>query len=263
MSEISTQRRQHVLEVTLDRPEKKNAITMPMFSALKGIFEQAALDPELRVVILRGAGGNFSSGADLTGGEGTAPSGSLAAKTFSIVRDEVGQAILALHRLPKPTIAMLEGAAAGAGANLALACDLVYAANDARLCEIFVRRALSLDCGGSWTLPRLVGLQKAKELAFFGDWIGAREASEIGLVTGCFAPESLEQEVRALADRLARHAPLALALIKQSLDTSSQLSFAQAIDQEAAGQALCTSSEDFMEGVRAFLEGREPRFTGR
>ena len=263
MAEVSTQHRQHVLEVTLDRPEKKNAITMPMFSALKGTFEKAAVDAEVRVVVVRGAGGNFSSGADLTGGEGTAPSGSLAAKTLSIVRDEVGQAILALHRLPKPTIAMLEGVAAGAGANLALACDLVYAAEDARLCQIFVRRALSLDCGGSWTLPRLVGLQKAKELAFFGDWIGAREASGIGLVTGCFAPESLERAVRERAEHLASQAPLALALIKQSLDTSFQLSFAQALDQEAAGQALCTSSEDFMEGVRAFLEGREARFTGR
>ena len=262
MAEVSTERRQHVLEVTLDRPEKKNAITMPMFSALKGTFEQAAIDPEVRVVVLRGAGGNFSSGGDLTGGEGTAPSGSLAARTLSIVLDEVGQAMLALHRLPKPTIAMLEGVAAGAGANLALACDLVYAAEDARLCQIFVRRALSLDCGGSWTLPRLVGLRKAKELAFFGDWVGGREASEIGLVTGCFAPESLEQAVRERADHLASQAPLALTLIKQSLDTSFQLSFAQALDQEAAGQALCTSSEDFMEGVRAFLEGREPHFTG-
>jgi 2-(1,2-epoxy-1,2-dihydrophenyl)acetyl-CoA isomerase len=262
MAEISTERRQHVLEVTLDRPDKKNAITMPMFSALKETFEKAAVDADVRVLILRGAGGNFSSGADLTGGEGAAPSGSLAAKTLSIVRHEVGQAILALHRLPKPTIAMLEGVAAGAGANLALACDLVYAAEDARLCQIFVRRALSLDCGGSWTLPRLVGLRKAKELAFFGDWVGAREASEIGLVTGCFAPESLEQAVRERAERLASQAPLALALIKQSLDTSSQLSFNQALDQEAVGQALCTASEDFMEGVRAFLEGREPRFTG-
>ena len=263
MAAVSTQRRQHVLEVTLDRPDKKNAITMPMFSALKGAFEKAAVDAEVRVVVLRGAGGNFSSGADLTGGEGTAPTGSLAVKTLSIVRDEVGQAILALHRLPKPTIAMLEGVVAGAGANLALACDLVYAAEDARLCEIFVRRALSLDCGGSWTLPRLVGLRKAKELAFFGDWVGAREASEIGLVTGCFAPASLEQAVRERAEHLASQAPLALALIKQSLDTSFQLSFAQALDQEAAGQALCTSSEDFIESVRAFLEGREARFTGR
>jgi 2-(1,2-epoxy-1,2-dihydrophenyl)acetyl-CoA isomerase len=263
MAAVSTERRQHVLEVILDRPEKKNAITMPMFSALKGTFEKAAGDPEVRVVVLRGAGGNFSSGADLTGGEGSVPSGSLATKTLSIVRDDVGQAILALHRLPKPTIAMLQGVAAGAGANIALACDLVYAAEDARLCEIFVRRALSLDCGGSWTLPRLVGLQKAKELAFFGDWVGAREASEIGLVTACFAPESLEKAVRERADRLASQGPLALALIKQSLDTSFQLSFAQAIDQEAAGQALCTSSEDFLEAVRAFLEGREARFTGR
>jgi 2-(1,2-epoxy-1,2-dihydrophenyl)acetyl-CoA isomerase len=213
--------------------------------------------------VLRGAGGNFSSGADLTGGEGTAPSGSLAVKTLSIVRDEVGQAILALHRLPKPTIAMLEGVTAGAGANLALACDLVYAAEDARLCQIFVRRALSLDCGGSWTLPRLVGLRKAKELAFFGDWVGAREASEMGLLTGCFAAESLEREVRERAERLANLPPLALALIKQSLDASFGLSFAQALDQEAEGQALCTSSEDFMEGVRAFLEGRQARFKGR
>ncbi|NIV76134.1 MAG: enoyl-CoA hydratase, partial [Gammaproteobacteria bacterium] len=133
MAAVSTERRQHVLEVTLDRPDKKNAITMPMFSALRGTFEKAAGDPEVRVVVLRGAGGNFSSGADLTGGAGSVPSGSLATKTLSIVRDDVGPAILALHRLPKPTIAMLQGVAAGAGANLALACDLVYAAEDARL----------------------------------------------------------------------------------------------------------------------------------
>jgi 2-(1,2-epoxy-1,2-dihydrophenyl)acetyl-CoA isomerase len=263
MNEVSSERRGHVLELTLARPDKKNAITLPMFARLAELFEEAARDREVRVLVLRGAGGNFSSGADLSGAEaGGGADGALAPRTLSIVREDVGRAVLALHRLAKPTVAMVEGIAAGAGANFALACDLVYAAEDARLCQIFVRRALSLDCGGSWTLPRRVGLQKAKELAFFGEWVSAPEAKEIGLVTGCFPPDALEEAVRERADALAARAPLALALIKQSLDASYQLSFAEAVDQEATGQAVCTASEDFLEGVRAFIERREPRFTG-
>jgi 2-(1,2-epoxy-1,2-dihydrophenyl)acetyl-CoA isomerase len=255
-----------VVTATLNRPEKKNAITLPMFDALHRLLEAVAADREARVLVLRGAGGNFSSGADLTGGEAAGgldeTGGSLAAYTAALVRERVGRSALALHRLAKPTIAAVEGVAAGAGANLALGCDLVYAAEDARFSQIFVRRALSLDCGGSWLLPRLVGLRKAKELAFFGDWVSAPEARECGLVAQtCPAPE-LEGLLRERALRLARQAPLALSLIKQSLDSSFGLSFAEALDQEALGQATCAASDDFAEGLRAFFERRDPRFTG-
>jgi 2-(1,2-epoxy-1,2-dihydrophenyl)acetyl-CoA isomerase len=174
-----------------------------------------------------------------------------------------GRAIRALHSHPKPVVALVEGVAAGAGANLAFACDLVYAARGARFCEIFVRRGLSLDCGGSWLLPRLVGMQRAKELAFFGDWITVETAREYGLVNAIFEPDAIEAGVDEKLAALAERPPIALAQIKQSLHRASVLSMTEALEIEAVAQAACTSTEDTAEGMRAFLEKRPPQFTGR
>ncbi|MBW2272704.1 MAG: enoyl-CoA hydratase/isomerase family protein [Deltaproteobacteria bacterium] len=260
-SGLRVEREGAVVNVTFDRPDKKNALTLEIFDELRRVIDAMATDPEARVLVLRGAGGNFSSGADLSGAA-PAESWDPRQSPVALIRDRVGAAALALHRLPKPTLALVEGVAAGAGANLALCCDLVYAARGARFSQIFIRRALSLDCGGSWVLPRTVGLRRAKELAFFGDWVSAEDAEDLGLVNAVFEAESAADEVRERAGRLARQAPLALSLIKESLDASSSLSFAEALDKEAVYQGACTGSGDFAEGIAAFLEGREPDFSG-
>jgi 2-(1,2-epoxy-1,2-dihydrophenyl)acetyl-CoA isomerase len=272
MADLETKKVDGVLEVTLCRPETKNAVTVEMWEGLARAFVSADGDPEVRVVLLRGAGGNFCSGADL---RGSSPAGatetrdeetgtvSAEARSLALMRRRIAPAAVALHRLRKPTLAMVDGIAAGAGCNLALGCDLVYAAEDARFSQIFVRRALSLDFGGAWLLPRLVGLQKAKELAFFGDFIDAPAALAAGLIAGVEPGDRLETRVRERATRLARQSPLALASIKASIERALELPFAEAVDEEFVLQARCTASEDFAEGVRAFLEKRPPRFVGR
>jgi enoyl-CoA hydratase/carnithine racemase len=157
----------------------------------------------------------------------------------------------------------VQGVAAGAGCNLALGCDLVYASEDARFSQIFVRRGLSLDFGGAWLLPRLVGLQKAKELALFGEFISARDALAAGLIAGVEAPELLEARGLERAGRLASQSPVAVSSIKRALDDALHLTFAESIDREFVLQARCIASDDFAEGVAAFLEKRPPNFQGR
>jgi len=222
-------------------------------------------DGDVRAVLIRGAGGNFCSGGDLAPGPGPEgrPAGSPASVTLDSMNRIYGRMTRTLHGHPKPVVALVEGVAAGAGANLALTCDLVYASTSARFCEIFVRRGLSLDCGGSWLLPRLIGMQRAKELAFFGDWISAETAKEYGLVNAIYEPSAIDAAVEAKLVALAERPPIALAQIKQSLHRASTLSMTEALEIEAVAQAACTSTEDTAEGMRAFMQKRSPRFTGR
>lgn len=205
---------------------------------------------------MSGAGGDFCSGADLGDPEAHA--------THPLVRMRtIGSVALALHRLPKPTIAKVDGVAVGAGCNLAFGCDLVVASERARFSEIFSRRGLSIDFGGSWLLPRRLGLHKAKELAFFADLIGAVEAAQLGLVNRVVPADDLDDFVAGWAARLAASPPLALSLTKALLDDSSSMSMATAIEREAEAQAVCIGSEDGREALSAFLEKREARFSGR
>lgn len=283
LATLSIEKRGAVGRILLARPEKKNAMDPRMARELADVLDDFEADPEIRAVLIRGKGGNFCSGGDLAPDRGRgastevpvhgssveAPSapprrpGSPASVTLDVMNRVYGRAIRALHQHPKPVVALVEGVAAGAGANLAFACDLVYATPEARFCEIFVRRGLSLDCGGSWLLPRLVGMQRAKELAFFGDWIPAATAREYGLVNAIFEATSIEAAVDEKLAALAERPPIALAQIKQSLHRASTVSMAEALELEAVAQAACTATEDTAEGMRAFLEKRPPRFTGR
>jgi 2-(1,2-epoxy-1,2-dihydrophenyl)acetyl-CoA isomerase len=174
----------------------------------------------------------------------------------------VGRAALRLHDLPKPTIAAVNGAAVGAGCNLALGCDLIVAADTARFSEIFARRGLSLDFGGSWVLPRLIGLHKAKELAFLADVISAEEAERFGIVNRVVPAADLEKVVDELAHRIAAQPPVQVSITKKLLNQSLSVSMAEALEFEDVAQSLAFSSRDTAEAMLAFVEKREPKFTG-
>ncbi len=257
-----------VVTATLNRPHRRNALNGELFGALRELFEHVAHDPGDRVLVLRGAAGTFCSGGDLAGGadpagDGAAPDPEAGGsrRAVELMRRDVGRCALALHELRKPVLAAVEGTAAGAGANLAFGCDLVYATPDARFIELFVKRALTLDFGGSWLLPRLVGLRQAKRLALFGEPVGAEEALALGLVTEVLPEAGFHEAVAERAHRLAALPPLALSMIKSSLDRSAELSFAESVEVEALSQAVCSTSPDAREALAAFLEKREARYT--
>jgi 2-(1,2-epoxy-1,2-dihydrophenyl)acetyl-CoA isomerase len=237
-------------------------MNLQMFDELREVFEGVAGDRSVRVVSLSGAEGNFCSGGDLTPDDAPREDIPLRDRTLGVLRDRVAPMAKALHAVPQPTLAVVEGKAAGAGANLAFGCDLVLAAGSARFSQIFVRRALSLDCGGSWLLPRRVGLHKAKELALFGDWIEASEALALGLVNRVVPTDELGALARDWCERLASRAPGAMAAIKRSLNESSELSFSEALERETLAQVERTSSGEFAEAMAAFIERREPEFSG-
>jgi 2-(1,2-epoxy-1,2-dihydrophenyl)acetyl-CoA isomerase len=245
-----------VVTVTLNRPQVRNAVSFPMWEELRRIFQEVRQTEADRVLVITGAGGAFCAGADLSG----SPSGGQ--HSLSAMHT-VNAAALALHEVAKPTIAKVRGYAVGAGMNLALGCDLVVAADNARFSQIFVRRALSVDFGGTWLLPRLVGLHKAKELALFGDIISAKEAEEMGILNRVLSDAELDGFVADWADRLASGPPLAMQLTKRMLANSLSHSFAEALDYEAAAQTVNFASDDTQEGVVAFMEKRSPRFVGR
>jgi 2-(1,2-epoxy-1,2-dihydrophenyl)acetyl-CoA isomerase len=245
-----------VVTLTLNRPQLKNAISEPMWEGLRSVFAEVAQRDGDRVLVITGAGGAFCAGAQL--------SEDMATKRHPLVAmHPVNAAALALHDLPKPTIAKVGGDAVGAGMNLALGCDLVVAGRSARFSQIFSRRALSVDFGGSWLLPRLVGLHKAKELALFGDLLGAEEAQRLGVVNRVVDDAELDAFVSAWADRLAAGPPLALQLTKRMLSSAFSLSLHEALQWEAAAQAVNLTSCDTREGVLAFIEKRTPVFEGR
>jgi 2-(1,2-epoxy-1,2-dihydrophenyl)acetyl-CoA isomerase len=176
---------------------------------------------------------------------------------------EVGSAAMALHRLTKPTIAAVDGVAVGAGMNLALGCDVVVATERARFSEIFVRRGLTVDFGGSWLLPRVVGLQRAKELALSGRIVEAKEAERVRLVTEVVPAGELESRATELAESFLAGAPMAQMFAKQTIDAAFQISLADALSWEGEAQSVALGTEDAAEGLLAFLEKRDPVWKGK
>jgi enoyl-CoA hydratase/carnithine racemase len=249
-----------IVTITLNRPEKKNAINAAMWDELLATFQEIGQNEAVdRVVVLTGAGGAFCSGADLSSGLSVSerPRNQL----YSM--RHVSDVCMALHRLPQPTIAKVGGVAAGAGANLAFGCDLIVASDEARFTEIFARRGLSIDGGGSWLLPRLIGLHRAKELAFFADIISAKEAESFGLVNRVVPAGELDAFVDDWAGKLATGPPIALAQTKYLLNNSFQVTLEQAVEDEGRSQTVNMSTADTGEALAAFLEKRPPNFRGR
>lgn len=267
MDSTLVERNDGLVTVLFNRPEKKNAVTAADWATLDRVLTEVANNPGDRALMLTGVGGNFSAGADLSGGMNgdTDNSGLTGGERQSILYEmrAVGEIINRLHRLPKPTIAAVDGVAYGVSLGLALACDLIVASDRARFCEVFVKRGLALDGGTSWTLPRQVGLRRAKQIAFLGDVIGAEEALAWGMVNEVVPADDLTKVATAWARRLASGPTTALSLIKRLLDASSSLTFEQAIEDEARAQHIAFTTSDMAEGIQAFIERREPGFTGR
>lgn len=252
---IDTERHDGVLTITLNRPAAKNAITPAGWKALARTLGEVS-SPRDRVLVLTGAGGDFSSGNDL---REQSRSG-LTAREFMRLISEVA---LTLNDLPIPTIAKVDGAAVGAGMNLAIACDFVVCTPEARFSQIFVRRALSPDLGGTWLLPRLVGLRVAKEMALLGEFVNADEARQLGLVNRVVPRDGLDDEVDVIAQSLLASAPIALTATKTLLNRSFDVTLAQAVENEAAAQTINAATQDAAEAMVAFRERRAPRFEGR
>lgn len=244
-----------VATLTLSRPEKKNAINGTMWAELLDVFREVGESTTDRVLVITGEGGAFCSGADLGDEDG--------GKHQLDRMHYFGQVALALHHVPQPVIAKVGGIAAGAGLNLALGCDLIVAGQSARFSEIFARRGLAIDFGGSWLLPRLIGVHRAKELALLADIVSAEQAAEMGLVNRVVPDAELDAFVDDWAQRLANGPPLALKLTKRLLTDGLGSSLPQALEAEGMAQTVTVASQDTREAIQAFLEKREPTFEGR
>ena len=247
-----------IATLTLNRPEARNALDLVMRRELVAALDELEADPAVRVVVLTGAGGHFCAGGDVK----TMRARHTAAEGRGRV-ELLNRLVLRLVDFPRPTIAMVDGYAVGAGSNLALCCDLVVASDRARFGEVFCAIGLAVDGGGTWLLPRVVGMARARELIFTGDVIDAAEAARIGLVNRVVPAAELEAVTRALARKIAANPPLALRLDKHMLNRAAASDLAGALDLEAYSQGLAIVSEDHAEGVAAFFEKRPPRFTGR
>lgn len=248
-----------IRRLTIDRPERKNAIPFDGWPELLEAF----LDFERsgsRVLIVTGAGGDFCAGADL---DQTKAAEFVGAPARHRRMKLIGETASALHRSTKPTVAAVDGVAVGAGMNLALGCDVVICSERARFSEIFVRRGLTLDFGGSWLLPRVVGLQRAKELALSGRFVGAEEAVSLGLAAEAVPVDALADRAMEIAQSFLRGAPIAQMLAKQALNAAFESSFSDAISWEGQSQTIAFSTEDVAEGITAFLQKRDPEWKGR
>lgn len=243
--------------ITLNRPKSLNSLNDTLTCELLQQLDRAAGDHS-RAVVLTGAGRAFCAGGDLSYLRSL--NNIIDAKNFIT---KVGGLVKRIRSLPKPVIAMVNGVAAGAGCNLALACDIIIAAKSARFAQSFAKVGLIPDCAGMYLLPRLVGLHKAKELMFTGDLITAQTAEQLGLVNQICENENLQEAVLTFISRLKNSAPLALSMMKQTLNSADLLSLDDLLFEEAALQALCMQTDDHKEGVAAFMEKRPPNFIGR
>ncbi|WP_412077641.1 enoyl-CoA hydratase/isomerase family protein [Streptomyces xanthophaeus] len=247
--------------ITLNRPEAMNAVTWDQRDRIIALLADASADPAIRAVVISATGKGFCAGADLRGSP--AAGERVAGDVARMIRLGAQRLITAVLDCEKPVLAAVNGTAAGIGAHLALACDLVIAAEPARFIEVFVRRGLVPDGGGAYLLPRLIGPQKAKELMFFGDAVPAAEAERLGLVNKVVPADALEETARAWAERLAQGPTRALAMTKQLVNASLDGDRAAALAAEATAQEINMSTADANEGVASFVERRTPKYLGR
>ena len=251
-----------IATLTLNRPERLNALGDTLRDDLHDAVLRASGDDGVRVVIITGAGKGFCAGGDVKAMHEARESGRTRALMERVApsRDRV---LLAMRDAPKPFIAAVNGAAAGAGMNVALACDMRLASTTARFGQTFVKRGLHPDWGGTYFLPRIVGMAKACEMIFTGDLIDAEEALRLGIVSAVHPPEKLMDATRELAAKIAAGPPVALRLARRALYHNQDADLQSALEFETFAQNLCYETEDSREGVRAFVEKRAPKFQGQ
>ena len=258
---------QGVMTITLNRPERRNAMSSAMLKGLVASLADAETASDVGAVLLTGAGGAFCAGGDVkgmaeAGGEGGDSPVQYDARVHLQRRDQRDTAGK-LYELPKPTIAALPGPAAGAGLSIALSCDLRYASPNAIMTTAFARVGFSGDYGGTYFMSRLIGSAKARELYFLSEKVDMEEAERLGLVNGIFPEESLHDEVTSIAQRLAQGPTVAYRYMKENLNRAVNGEMGECLDMEAAHHIHCGKTEDHKEAVKAFVDKREPTFSGR
>ncbi|WP_085992300.1 enoyl-CoA hydratase-related protein [Oceanobacillus senegalensis] len=252
---IQCQIKNNVGWLILNRPEKLNAFTETMNREIIKGLKSFGENPEVRSIVITGAGRAFCSGEDLSGLSEDSDHREMILNRYKPMME-------AIQKVEKPTIAAINGAAAGAGFSLALACDFRMASEKASFIQAFINIGLIPDSGSLYYLPRIVGMAKAMELTMLGEKIRANDAKEYGLVTKVVSLESLEEETQLFAERLASLPTKAIGLIKRYIHQSYETPFSQMLDYEAYGQKIAGLTEDYKEGVQAFIEKREPQYKG-
>jgi enoyl-CoA hydratase/carnithine racemase len=248
---LNVEKKHNTTTIILNRPQVMNAMNKEMILGLRDAVLESGSDEHIRVLVLKGAGDHFCSGADLN-----LFTENTASYEWITAMKGVGQIVRTLREMPQPVIARLNGVAVGGGANLALAADFVIAAENARFCEIFINIGAIMDYGGHYFLPRLVGLTKARELAMLGEEIDGNAAAAMGLVYKSVPEDELDKEIDSLAMTLAQKPPLALRLIKEGLEKSFDMSLKDVLDWEAAHQSIALQTPAHKEIVKMFMEAK-------
>ena len=249
----------HLATVTLNRPEKLNAMNLELLDTLADALQRLADDADVRCVVLTGAGRGFCAGGDI----GAMASGEVVSGDPVARLRQQEESSRLLHEMPKPTIAMINGPVAGAGLSVALACDIRIAAESARFGTAFARVGFSGDFGGTWMMQRLIGPARARELYFTAQLLDAREAERIGLINRAVPDDRLREETMALAQKITSGPPIALARMKQNMNLALVSDFATLLAAEAEGMIMTGMTKDHLAAARAFLAKREPVFEGR
>jgi 2-(1,2-epoxy-1,2-dihydrophenyl)acetyl-CoA isomerase len=247
--------------LTLNRPDRLNALTVQVANEFKAAVAEA-VERGARAIVLTGAGRAFSAGGDLREMQEIAKRDGRAEAFFDEPLRRINEAIMLIRETPVPFIAAVNGVASGGGCNLALACDLVVAAESAKFNQAFIKIGLTPDCGGTFILPRLVGWKRATELLFTGDLVTAQAAAEMGMINSVMPDNELMSRAMAMAEKLAQAPTAAIAEIKKLLDASAANDLRSQLDLERETQIESGKTKDFVEGVQAFLEKRPPRFVG-
>ena len=256
---IKVESKDNIWTVAINKPEAMNAIDMNVLEEMISIFNNINKEKSCRVVVLKGEGKAFCAGGDFS----LPLFDNTSSKMIFTDMERFGELIFAIKNLSMPIIAAVNGAAVGAGMNIALACDIIICSENAKFGEVFSRIGVHPDCGGTYFLPRLVGTYKACELMFLGDIFGAKEAKEIGIVNKVVESDKFNEEVENFAKNIAKGPPFAISLIKKSIYKGIENDLNSQLKLESLNQTMCMLSEDKKEGISAFKEKRKPKFKGQ